>query len=328
MWLDYDFKMATRKDIPEMKRVMIKVGTSVITQEDGTLALGRMSNIVEQISELKAQGKEVVLVSSGSVTHGAKKLESIANGKDLMELRRTIPRVCAAAGQSTIMSMYENLFAQKHLICSQLLLTESDFQNKERRHFLRNTINTLLSMDIVPIVNENDVTRYRSKADDLNRDPRYAFLDNDSLACLISRELDIQLVVLLSDVRGVYKRPPSELKSMSKKEMKKEILDTFPTNTDEFIIGKGSNCGRGGMQAKIDASLRALEEPSVEAVVIASGFVPNTISKVCRGEIVGTLFTKANLSSTSLRSTMESSKKSKGVSTPLQANPTSLKSKL
>jgi len=279
-------KLICRKDLPNMKRILIKVGTSVITQDDGTLALGRMSNLVEQIMELLKNNKEVVLVTSGAVNFGAKKL--LKQRTFSSDLRLSNPRACAATGQSGIMAMYEALFNQKNAVCSQLLLSACDFQSKEQRYNVRVTLDTLIALGVVPIINENDVTRLKGPPEDI--DEKYSFWDNDSLACLIAREIHIDLVCLLTDVPGLYRRPPSDMLLLSKKEKKMEIIDTYSPGSVDFIIGEGSRVGRGGMQAKIDAALLALREETVQAVVIASGMIPETISKIVRGDPVGTLF--------------------------------------
>jgi delta-1-pyrroline-5-carboxylate synthetase len=282
-------KLIAREDLPNMKRILIKVGTSVITQDDGTLALGRMSHVVEQIMELLKSNKEVVLVTSGAVNFGAKKLGRQRTFSS--DLRLSNPRACAATGQSGIMAMYETLFNQKNAVCSQLLLSAADFQTKEQRYNIRVTLDTLIALGVVPIINENDVTRLKTPTVDI--DEKYSFWDNDSLACLIAREIRIDLVALLTDVPGLYRRPPADMVLLSKKEKKMEIIDTYVPGHIEVIIGEGSRVGRGGMQAKIDAALHALREESVQAVVIASGMIPDTILKMARGERVGTLFVSA-----------------------------------
>lgn len=184
--------------------------------------------------------------------------------------------------------MYETLFNQKNAQCSQLLLSATDFQTKEQRYNIKVTLDTLIALGVVPIINENDVTRLKTFPDTI--DEYYSFWDNDSLACLIAREIHIDLVCLLTDVPGLYKRPPSDMLLLSKKEKKMEIIDTYIPGQTEVIIGEGSRVGRGGMQAKIDAALHALKEQTVQAVVIASGMIPETISKINSGASVGTLF--------------------------------------
>eukprot|EP01116_Phalansterium_solitarium_P019390 TRINITY_DN538_c0_g1_i1.p1 TRINITY_DN538_c0_g1~~TRINITY_DN538_c0_g1_i1.p1 ORF type:complete len:734 (-),score=333.88 TRINITY_DN538_c0_g1_i1:1404-3605(-) len=279
-----------RKDLANFKRVVIKVGTSVVSNEDGSVALDRIGNFVEQISQLLHDGKEVILVTSGAVMMGKRALlqqtivstplrahvgGKVFNVDDPRDLR-----ACAAAGQFRLMALYDILFSQKGVQCSQILLTDADFHLPEKRANLRLTLNTLLKLGILPILNENDVVTMRSPTRD---DVAVAFWDNDSLACLIAAEAGAKLLVLLTDVEGLYKKPPA-------KDRKNEVIHTYIPET-EFKIGSLSKAGRGGMQAKIDAALNAVKQ-GVTTVVIASGYMPNVCLKIIGGERIGTLFTQ------------------------------------
>jgi len=274
----------SRETLKNMKRVLIKIGTSVVINSDGRVALGRLGHIVEQIADLLREGKEVVLVSSGAVGVGSLKIQqnlvlsmplrAHVTGKLTVDPSKS--SVCAATGQSGLMALYEMLFGHKQISCSQVLLTELDLRYPRRRANLTETISTLLSLGIVPIVNENDVLG------GLNPEPNEEalFWDNDSLACLLSKELGVELMIILSDVEGIYKRPPTG-------NQKPEIVHTYVPGVTEITIGNKSKVGRGGMQSKIDAATTALDY--VNAVVIASGYILNTITGIVEGKKVGTL---------------------------------------
>jgi delta-1-pyrroline-5-carboxylate synthetase len=284
-----------RSDFPtKARRIVVKVGTTVVTQPDGSFALGRLGDVVEQISQLQKMGKQVVLVSSGAVGKGAQELSrqalltlplsgflqngSTFNQKDTL----LMPRACAAAGQSGMMSLYDDMFSQKGVAISQILLTENDFKNIEIRKHVQETLEILLKWNVVPIINENDVISTRSTP--IRDESGAIFWDNDSLAALIATEVKADLLILLSDVEGIFTRHPNDPKAV--------IISTYKSGMD-IIFGEKSRVGRGGMQAKIDAAISAIEIFSIPAVVIASGYKKHTIVKIMKGKRVGTLFTKS-----------------------------------
>lgn len=272
--------MSARREFQSKKRILIKAGTGVITDESGGVSLGRFGHLVEQVAELKKRGKEVIIVSSGAVAMGKQKLHESAAPPSHN------PRACAAAGQSGLMALYETLFRQKDIWCSQILLTDEDFLNEERRSNFRETVDELIRLGAVPILNENDVissrkTPYTAWAMVQDSEKRI-FWDNDSLAALVAGETNADLVILLSDVEGLYKEPPSASGK------KGELIDTYQHDA-KFTIGAGSRTGRGGMQAKIEAARYALSRGAF-AVVIASGYTLNVITNIVAGARIGTLF--------------------------------------
>eukprot|EP01087_Luapelamoeba_hula_P023602 TRINITY_DN869_c0_g2_i1.p1 TRINITY_DN869_c0_g2~~TRINITY_DN869_c0_g2_i1.p1 ORF type:complete len:780 (-),score=111.93 TRINITY_DN869_c0_g2_i1:7-2346(-) len=265
----------SRKDFASKKRILIKVGSCVLQNGGGTLALGRLGAIVDQISALMKRGMEVILVSSGAIAMGRGKLDGEHPAQNCNN-----PRAYAAAGQSALMGLYDNLFGTKQIVASQVLVTDSDFKNEMRIENLRMTINHLLGQGAVPILNENDVISTRSTP---LRDARgKLFWDNDSLAALVASKMGVQVCIILTDVEGLYHclPQPGEIP---------EVIHTFDPYERTFIIGEPSRLGRGGMQAKVDAALSGIAR-GVEAVVIASGYHPSTILKVIDGETVGTFF--------------------------------------
>jgi len=181
---------------------------------------------------------------------------------------------CAAAGQLGLMALYESMFSQLNVTVSQILVTSSDFASPERRRSIQYVISQLLALGIVPLLNENDAVSAHPGAHGTT------FSDNDSLAALVAVETNAQLLVLLTDVAGVYDRPPSETGA--------QIIDVFRESTD-FKVGSKSAQGRGGMGAKVGAALSAIRG-GVNAVVVAAGEDSGIIGKILHGDKVGTLF--------------------------------------
>jgi len=271
-----------RQAVTASKRILIKVGTSVVTRPDGSFALGRLGNLVEQIAELKQMKKEVLVVTSGSVGQGSGVLTRRAIESNKVVPEKWDPRACAAAGQSGMMFFYDSLFAQMDISCAQILLTDDDFQSSETRENLKRTLNRLLTAGIVPVLNENDVVSIRKTP---VRDEKGAiFWDNDSLAALIATEISADLLLLLSDIEGIYNKRPDDPDA--------RVIPIYRRST-EIIVGNKSRIGRGGIEAKIEAALKAAEAGI--AVVIASGYEMDTVKRIIEGKQVGTLFLKQAL---------------------------------
>eukprot|EP01104_Vermistella_antarctica_P009921 TRINITY_DN2609_c0_g2_i2.p1 TRINITY_DN2609_c0_g2~~TRINITY_DN2609_c0_g2_i2.p1 ORF type:complete len:315 (-),score=60.85 TRINITY_DN2609_c0_g2_i2:69-1013(-) len=287
--------MVKRSLLHLSERIVIKVGTAVVTEDGGDIALSRVGSLVEQICQLRRQNKQVVLVTSGSVSIGRHKLRKEAKlskslrhhttnlndsdssiGKDIEELD---PRACAAAGQSGLMSLYEHLFGHYDITCAQILVTESEMQIKGSRDGIARTLERLLSLGIVPIVNENDATSIRSTP--IRDNEKRIFWDNDSLASVICGLIPMDLLILLTDVNGLFAEPPTGTKKTH------HINQYSPTQHIEW--GPKSRVGRGGMEAKIDAAKTAIER-GVGCVVIANGHRRHTIARVLKGDNKGTLF--------------------------------------
>lgn len=190
--------------------------------------------------------------------------------------RVTYNSACAAAGQLGLMSLYETMFSQYDVAVSQLLVTSFDFTSPERRRNIQHVISQLLALGVVPLINENDAVSANQGYHTFGK----SFSDNDSLAALVSVELSAHLLVLLTDVEGVYDRPPNEEGA--------KVIDLFRTTTD-FVVGEKSLRGRGGMGAKVEAAVSAVKG-GVQAVVIASGREYGVIDRLLAGQQVGTLF--------------------------------------
>ncbi|KAL8036665.1 hypothetical protein ABFX02_12G173000 [Erythranthe guttata] len=275
----------TRDFVKNIKRVVFKVGTAVVTRNDGRLAIGRVGAIFEQLEELNSQGYEIILVTSGAVGAGCQRLKyrRLLNSSfaDLQKPQVELDgKACAAVGQNGLMAVYDSLFNQLNITSSQLLVTDNDFKNPEFRTQLSRTVNSLLALRSIPIFNENDAISTRKAP--YEQDSTGIFWDNDSLAALLAIELKADLLVLLSDVEGLYSGPPSDPNS--------KLIYTYVKQKHQGVItfGDKSRVGRGGMTAKVKAAVSAADAGT--PVVIASGYVSENIAKVLEGQRVGTLF--------------------------------------
>ncbi|XP_042435876.1 delta-1-pyrroline-5-carboxylate synthase-like [Zingiber officinale] len=274
----------TRAFVKDVKRLVIKVGTAVVTRTDGRLALGRLGALCEQVKELNVCGFEVILVTSGAVGVGRQRLRyrRLVNSSfaDLQKPQLELDgKACAAVGQNGLMALYDVLFSQLDVTSSELLVTDNDFKDPDFRMQLCQTVNTLLSLKVIPVFNENDAISTRRAP---YEDSSGIFWDNDSLAALLALELKADLLILLSDVEGLYSGPPSEPNSRLIHTYVKERHDS------EITFGDKSRVGRGGMTAKVKAAVYAAYAGT--PVVITSGFTTDSILKVLQGERVGTLF--------------------------------------
>lgn len=275
---------STRAFLTDVKRIVVKVGTAVVTRGDGRLAVGRLGALCEQIQELNTQGYEVILVTSGAVGVGRQRLRyrKLVNSSfaDLQKPQAELDgKACAAVGQNGLMAIYDTLFSQLDVTSAQLLVTDNDFRDSDFRKQLTETVKSLLSLKVVPIFNENDAVSTRKAP---YEDSSGIFWDNDSLAALLALELKADLLVLLSDVDGLYSGPPTDPRS--------KLIHTYVKEKLEGVItfGEKSRLGRGGMTAKVKAAVYAAYAGI--PVVITSGFAGGNIIKVLRGERVGTLF--------------------------------------
>jgi len=261
----------TRPEMCEAKRVVVKVGTAVVANSDGTLALSRLGALVEQLSRLKEEGRQVLLVSSGAMGLGR---QSLGLSKELVgDPNNIIDRqACAAAGQKILMSMYNMMFQALNIQCSQVLITQGDFLSRTRYVYLTETLDRLTSMGVIPIINENDVVTGGISGPQV-------FSDNDKLSAILAAGADADALALLTDVDAVYDKPPDEAGAQRIKVYTPDLA---------VQIGEKSTMGRGGMAAKISAA-RVAASGGVHTVV-ASGFDLSNIDRVFKGADVGTLF--------------------------------------
>ena len=265
-----------REEFINAKRIVIKLGTNILRNEEGEVALSRIYSFIEDISKLVKTGKEVIIVTSGAVGLGKKKLNLETTEGD------GVKQACAAVGQSRLMSFYENGFGVFDIPIAQILLTEDDFSLRHRYLSLRTTLNKLLEMKVVPIINQNDTVSTIELADRL-AGIKVSFSDNDKLSALVSSELDAELLILLSDIDGLFTANPKENPDA-------ELIREVSCVTDEILaLGTdASEGGRGGMKTKLEAA--KLVTRSGGKVLIANGKIPYIINKIFNGENYGTMF--------------------------------------
>ncbi len=249
--------------------VVVKVGTNVLTREDGTLEPARVQALADQLQRLRAAGRKVALVSSGAIGAGVGRLGLGHRPTDLRQLQ-----ACAAVGQSFLMRAYEDCLAAHDIPTAQILLTAGDFDNRARYLNARNTIVTLFEWGCLPVINENDTVSVAE----------IRFGDNDHLAAMVTNLLQAPLLVLLSVVDGLYTADPGSDPSA-------ELVPTVP-EIDAAVMDRAgagrSALGSGGMRSKLRAA--RLATAAGESVIMANGSRPGVLDAIFRCEPVGTLF--------------------------------------
>jgi len=231
-----------------IKRVVVKVGSSVLTQ-DGVVAKGRMMNLVSFLAELQSNGYEVVLVSSGAVAAGYTKLK-------LDKTHLPNKQALAAIGQPYLLGMYEKKFSQFGILTAQMLLSADDFDSRKRTAHAKNAIEVLISRGVIPIVNENDVTATEE----------LVFGDNDRLSAHVTYYFDADLLVILSDIDGYFDKNP---KIHSDAKLKK-IVHQISSSEINITIKTGSEFATGGIVTKLQAADFLLSHNKM--MFLASGF--------------------------------------------------------
>jgi glutamate 5-kinase len=253
---------------PVYKKIVVKVGSNVIAGENGLPDMGVMSLLIEQISLAKKKGTEVILVSSGAVASG-RSLFQVSSKTDTIARRQLL----ASIGQVKLINTYSDLLQAYNLLCAQVLVTKEDF--RDRIHYLnmKSCLGALLQNNIIPIVNENDVVSVTE----------LMFTDNDELAGLIASMVGAEALIILTNVDGIYDRPPKEpgAKVISK-------IDSGKTDFSSFITAEKSNFGRGGMLTKCSIAHK-LSLVGIK-VHIANGKTPGILSAILDQHEVGTVF--------------------------------------
>jgi glutamate 5-kinase len=266
----------TRREIAaRSKTVVVKVGTRVLAHEDGTLDQNRVTSIAEQLVGLMEQGRHVVLVSSGAVGSGMGRLGLRERPADLAHLQAV-----ASVGQSRLIESYNRALEAHGRHAAQILLTADDLNDRMRYLNIRNTLLALFGYGALPIVNENDTVR----VDELQRNVG----DNDRLAAMVTNLLRAPLLVLLSDVDGLYDRHPSTPGATVIPTVKQLDAAIRDFQQQAPAASAANHLSRGGMASKLEAA--RLATSAGENVVIANGRRPNVITDILAGTMVGTLF--------------------------------------
>lgn len=264
-----------REYIKDKKRIVIKIGSSSLMHaETGKLNLLKIEKLVRILVDIKNSGKEVVLVSSGAIAVGRNTIGLHERPDDL-----SVKQACAAIGQAKLMMVYQKIFAEYNTIAAQVLLTKNTIHNDVSRTNAENTFKELLHLGVIPVVNENDsVSTYEIEQ-------VQTFGDNDRLSAIVASIIDADLLILLSDIDGLYTDDPNSNPDAGFVEVVERIDDEL------LRMGKDtskSNVGTGGMAAKLVAGMIATN--SGADMVITNGADVENIQRIINGENVGTLF--------------------------------------
>ncbi len=250
-------------------RIVIKIGTSSLTHSNGSVNIRRIEALCKVISDIKNAGHEIILVSSGAIGMGVGKLRLSARPSDIAG-----KQACAAVGQCELMYTYDKLFGEYNHTVAQLLLTAPDLASEDRHKKFEDTMKRLLEYGVLPIINENDTVATEE----------IEFGDNDTLAAKVSESVGADLLVLLSDIEGLYTADPH-------KDKEARLIPEVHELTDEIIAlagGKGSALGTGGMITKLRAASIATE--SGADMIITNGEYPERLYDIIDGASVGTRF--------------------------------------
>lgn len=265
--------MDRKELLKDVRKIVVKVGTSTLTKSDGKLNEDKIKQIVANLSALSDMGHEILLVTSGAVGAGMGQLNLAQRPKSLSQ-----KQAVASVGQVALIHLYQILFWAHSKTIAQLLLTKGDFSDRQRYLNARNVCNALLDKKIIPIINENDAV----VADEIKVG------DNDTLSALVAGLIDADLVIILSDIDGLYDKNPSKFKDAK--------LINLVQNIDEKVVsmaeGEGSKFGTGGMRTKITAAKMATKIGA--NLIITNGEDPANILRAVSGEEIGTLFLRCD----------------------------------
>ena len=250
-------------------RIVIKVGTSTLAHSTGRLNIRRVEELVKVMSDLKNSGHEIILVSSGAIGMGAGKLSLKGKPSDI-----PTKQAAAAVGQCELMYTYDKLFSEYNHTVAQLLLTGSDFKNEERHSNFTNTMMRLLELDVLPVINENDTVA----TDEISVG------DNDTLSALVAESINADLLVLMSDIDGLYTADPHKNPDAT-------LIPEIRELTDEIMAlggDAGSALGTGGMRTKLNAAEICTKNGT--DMIITNGQNPHILYDIADGISVGTRF--------------------------------------
>ena len=262
-----------RTSIKDAKRIVVKVGTSTLTHENGKINFARLDKLSEVLSDLANEGKEIILVSSGAIGIGAAKMKWTHRPVTVVERQ-----AAAAVGQSELMHLYSKFFGEYGHVVAQILLTSDVFEKPVLRKNVQNSFAKLLSQGIVPIVNENDPVA----TDEIEGEKSIG--DNDTLSALVAKNVHADLLILLSDIDGFYTDNP-------KVNPDAVLIDHVSDLTEDLLNnakGSISSLGTGGMSTKLKAAQIVMTEGI--NMIIAHGENPSILYAITKGELIGTWF--------------------------------------
>ncbi|MCM1187757.1 MAG: glutamate 5-kinase [bacterium] len=266
-----------REKLRDKKRIVVKIGSSSLThKETGDMDYFRIERLVRELSDIRNQGKDVILVTSGAIAAGK-------NAVNLKEIRAdsaaeamAVKQACSAVGQARLMMVYQKLFAEYNQVAAQILMTKNTVVDNLNRFNAQNTFSELLKMGVIPVVNENDtVATYEIEIG-----------DNDTLSAIVAALAEADLLILLSDIDGLYTDDP-------RRDPEAGFIEQVEELTEELMgMGKastGSSVGTGGMNTKLTAA-RIATGSGID-MIIANGSDPEILHRLLAGENEGTLFT-------------------------------------
>ncbi len=250
-------------------RIVVKVGTSTLAYSTGHLNIRHMESLCKVLSDIKNAGFEIIVVSSGAVGMGMGKLSLGTRPQEL-----SLKQAAAAVGQCELMYTYDKLFSEYNHTVAQLLLTADDINDADRKQNFVNTILKLLDLGVIPIINENDTVAVNE----------LVIGDNDTLGAIVAKNIDADLLILLSDIDGLFTADPH--KDMDAKLL--SVIEKITPEIDALAGGAGTNVGTGGMVTKISAAKIATDAGC--DMVIANGQDPNVLYEIIDGKNIGTRF--------------------------------------
>ncbi|MBE6051948.1 MAG: glutamate 5-kinase [Clostridium sp.] len=269
--------MDFRKNLEHARRIVVKVGTSTLTYENGNINLRRIEKLARVLSDMQNAGKEVVLVSSGAIGIGVNKLKLKEKPKSIRE-----KQAVASVGQCELMHIYSKFFGEYGHTVGQVLLTRDVVEDDHIRNNVCNTFDTLIENKIIPIVNENDTV----SIDEIENIVKFG--DNDNLSAIVSGLCSADLLIILSDIDGFYDGDP---RSNEDAKMLK-IVEKVTKEIEECAGGAGSKLGTGGMITKLEAA-KVAGKWGID-MVLANGEDPEILFNIIEGKDVGTLFVGKN----------------------------------
>lgn len=252
-------------------RIVVKVGTSTLAHPSGLINIRRVEELCKVMSDLKNAGHDIILVTSGAIGMGAGKLQLSERPRDV-----AAKQAAAAVGQCELMYTYDKLFSEYNHTVAQLLMTGSDFENEERHINFKNTMDKLLEFKALPIINENDTVA----TDEIKVG------DNDTLSAMVAVNVNADLLILLSDIDGLFTADPHS-------DPKAKLISVVSEINDDILAlggGEGSSLGTGGMRTKLHAAEICTENNC--DMVIANGKDPDVLYDIVEGKAVGTRFIK------------------------------------
>ncbi len=263
-----------RERLKYKKRIVVKIGSSSLTHaQTGELNLIKLEKLVRELCDFRNRGIEVVLVSSGAIAVGARALGLTKRPGEI-----SLKQACASVGQARLMGMYQNLFAEYNHVASQILMTKNTMQNPINRENARNTFEKLLELGVIPVVNENDtISTYEMQK-------LQQFGDNDTLSAIVTAMIRADLLILLSDIDGLFTDDPRTNPDA-------RFIDTVEKLTPEMLLlgkGAGSSVGTGGMATKL--SCAGIATAAGADMIIANGRDVGILHELLEGAGKGTLF--------------------------------------